>query len=295
LKILVTGASGFIGSQLVKKLADSNHSVTVLKHKQNVDIPSTQVIEADLSESSFSTQDNNYDVVFHLAAATPMEKNKKLVKKINYDGTVNLFNSINDKTKSLVYISGLGVFGEPGDETVTENSPLNPNTEYSKMRLDAQKFLETNCKKNSIPFTVVYLGEVYGNGGWFTTQIIPRIKKNSFKMPKGGEYYRNFVHVDDVVTALIAIVEKNVTNDSFIITDSNPVLFKEFINHICDNLGTKHPGSIPTFLAKAVLGGDFVKLLTTSMKASNAKITKLCQFKYPSHKEGMDVVLAQLK
>ena len=113
-----------------------------------------------------------------------------------------------------------------------------------------------------------------------------------FKIPKSGEYYRSFVHVDDVVSALVAIAEKNAVNETFVVTDSNPVLFKEFINYTCDELGIKHPGSIPTLLAKAVMGGDFVKLLTTSIKTSNAKIAKMIQFQYPSYREGVKAAIS---
>jgi len=295
LKILITGGSGFIGSRLATKLAQKGNTVLGLIHNNKIQDPDVKNIPADLTSTGFTTPDEKFDVVFHLAAATPMEKNKKLVRKINYDGTINLFNQIKDKTKFLVYISGLGVFGDPGNKIVDENTSLEPNTDYAKIRLEAQKFLKTKCNDNSIHFTVAYLGEVYGDGGWFTSQIIDRLKKGSFRMPKSGEYYRCFVNVEDVVNALIAIMEKNAFDESFIITDSNPVLFKDFINFTCDKLGVKHPGSVPTFLANTILGGDFVKLLTTSIKTSNAKISKLYSFQYPSYKEGVESVISKLK
>ena len=294
MKILVTGASGFIGSKLATRLAKSGHDVIGIVH----DHDSTQYIKkerVDLANTSFSLPDVEYDVVFHLAAVTPMEKNRTKIKKVNYDGTVNIFNYLKNRTKFIVYASGLGVFGEPVDKIVNESTPLSPHTDYAQIRLDAQRFLEKNCKDNAISLTVTYFGEVYGNGGWFDSQILQRLQKGRFKLPKSGDYYRSFVHVDDVVNVLATIAEKNIKNESFIVTDSNPVLFKEFINFACDELGIKHPGSIPVFLAKAVLGGDFVKLLTTSIRASNAKIAKIVQFQYPSYKEGIRATLSQIK
>jgi len=293
MKILVTGASGFIGSRLASKLVEKNHSVFGIVHKNNPVNPEIKIINGDLTDSSFSIPDEKFDVVFHLAAVTPMEKNKKIIKKVNYEGTVNFFNQIKGKTDFLVYVSGLGVFGDPGDKIIDEKSPLNPNTDYTKIRLEAQQFLEKKCKDNSIHFSVAYLGEVYGNGGWFTTQIVTRLKKRSFRMPKAGEYYRCFVHVDDVVNSLIAIAESHVHDQSFVITDSNPSLFKDFINFTSDKLGVKHPGSVPMFIAKTVMGGDFVKLLTTSIKTSNGKISKIHRFQYPSYKEGIESFISK--
>jgi nucleoside-diphosphate-sugar epimerase len=146
-----------------------------------------------------------------------------------------------------------------------------------------------------IPFTIAFLGDVYGNGGWFKSMMIERLKKNSFRIPGSGKYYRSFVHVDDVVSALVAIAEKNQTNQSFLVADSTPVMFSEFVNFICTKLGTKQPGTIPAFLAKTALGHDFVTLLTTSVKVSNSKVLQMCNMTYTSYQDGVSAVLSEMK
>lgn len=293
--VLVTGATGFIGGKLVERLVRRGDSVTVLVRSGVFPISQVKVVNGDLTYPDFVFPDDEYDVVYHLAAAWPGEKDKKIQKKVNYDGTVNLFSKVKDKTKFFVYVSGLGIFGDPKESIIDENSGLNPNTEYAKMRLEAQRYLEDACKQQGIPFTVAYLGDVYGNGGWFKSMLIDRLKKGSFRIPGSGNYYRSFVHVDDVVSALVAIAEKNQVNQSFVVTDSNPIVFSEFLNYICTNLGVKLPGTIPVLLAKAVLGSDFVNLLTTSIKTSNAKILKICDFLYPSYQDGINAVLSEMK
>lgn len=293
--VLVTGATGFIGTKLVDKLTGRGDEVTVLVHTGQIQNPKVKVVTGDLTYPDFDFIDDQYDVVYHLAAAWPGEKDKKLQRKVNYDGAVNLFSKIKDKTKFFVYVSGLGAFGDTKESTIDENTSPNPNTDYAKLRLEAQKYLEDNCKQNGIPFTVAYLGDVYGNGGWFKSMMIERLKKGSFKIPGSGKYYRSFVHVDDVVSALISIAEKNQTNQSFVVSDSNPVTFSEFVSFVCSKLGVKTPGTVPAFLAKTMLGADFVTLLTTSVKTSNSKISKICNIAYPSYQEGVSSVISEIK
>jgi len=114
-------------------------------------------------------------------------------------------------------------------------------------------------------------------------------------MPKGGEYYKGFVHVDDAVGSMIAVLENKRFGESFIVANSNPVTFKEFSNFTADQIDAKHPGSVPMFLAKAVLGGDLIKLLTTSMRVSNEKISEIYEFKYSDYKEGIKEIILKLK
>lgn len=294
MKVLVTGGSGFIGKKLVERLVTRGDSVTCLMHSDNTSNPKIKIVKGDLTYPDFLFSDQ-FDVVYHLAAAWPGEKDRKIQRTVNYDGSVNLFSAIKDKTKFLVYVSGLGVFGDTKNKIVDESFGLSPNTEYAKTRLEAQKFLAEGCKQNGIAFSLAYLGDVYGNGGWFKSMMLDRLDKGSFRIPGSGKYYRSFIHVDDAVSALISIVDKNAINESFIVSDSNPVQFSEFVNYVCDKFGLKMPGTIPSILAKAVLGSDFVNLLTASVRTSNTKISKICQLSYPSYREGIEATLLEMK
>jgi len=293
--VLVTGATGFIGSRLVEKLVEKNYKVTSLIRKGKRSHPKSEKIIVDLTDSNLDLPIEKMDCVVHLASHTPLEKNKKILEKVNLGGTKNLFDQIKNKTKSLVYISGLGVYGDPGDKIVDEGFPYNPTTNFVKIRLDAQKFLEKNCNEIGINFSVIHFGDVYGPGGWFYKFLIKRLLKNTFRLPKNGEYYKNYVHIDDAVGSMVAILEKNSKKDIFIVSDPTPAPFREFVDFTADQIGVKHPGGVPVFLAKAILGGDLIKLLTTSMRVSNKKISQIYDFQFSSFKEGIPNVIAELK
>ena len=293
--VLVTGATGFIGSRLVTELINKGYDVTSLIRKGKKGNSKSNIIYGDLTEENIDFKELEFDCVFHLASHTPLEKNKKILEKVNLDGTKKLFEEIKTRTKSIIYISGLGVYGETGDKIIDETQDYNPNTSFVKIRLEAEKYLKENSMQNKIDFAVVHFGDVYGADGWFYEMLVKRLKKNTFRMPKGGDYYKGFVHVHDAVESMISVLEHKSFGESFIVADSMPITFKEFSNFTADQIDAKHPGSVPIFLAKAVLGGDLIKLLTTSMKVSNRKISEIHQFKYPNYKEGIKQVISELK
>ena len=99
MKILVTGAAGFIGSRLAERLISEGNEVYGIIHETSNHIEKLNVITGDLTNDSFDIPNIDFDVIFHLAAATPLVKNKKKQKKINFEGTVNLFEKIKNKNK----------------------------------------------------------------------------------------------------------------------------------------------------------------------------------------------------
>ena len=293
--VLVTGATGFIGSRLVETLINEGYDVTSLVRNGKEGNSKSRIIYGDLTDDKIDFKDSKFDCVFHLASHTPLEKNKKILEKVNLQGTKKLFGEIKDKTNSIIYISGLGVYGETGDKIIDEKQEYNPNTNFVKIRLDAEKYLKDSSSNNKIDFAVVHFGDVYGPNGWFYEMLVKRLQNKTFKMPGGGDYYKGFVHVDDAVGSMIAVFEEKSFGESFIVADSQPATFKEFSNFTADQIDAKHPGSVPTFLAKAVLGGDLIKLLTTSMKVSNEKISKIYKFKYSNYRDGITQVISELK
>ena len=291
-KVLITGAGGFIGSRLVQKLYDCNSQVFSLIRDKEKATHHSHIILADIADPNLKIPDEQFDVVYHLASLTPHEKSKKKLEQVNYRGTKNLFEAVKGKTKKIVYISGLTVF-DSKYEQIEESTPINPDTYYTKLRVMAQRHLEEQCKKNSIRYVTAHIGDiVYGNGGFFMSDMISRLKRNRFRIPGDGMYFKNYIHVDDVAGALIAVGENDTTAQSFVITGSNPAPFKEFVYCIASQLGIKNPGNVPEFLAKIAIGKDIVDLLTRSTKASNHKIQEIYNFKYPKYQDGIKEIFS---
>jgi nucleoside-diphosphate-sugar epimerase len=318
--VLVTGASGFIGSRLVQILGevmskrDIPFEITGLVRQSQGGTGEASahlrgkgltMVPGDLRDPSTfqfgKSMQSGIEVVYHLAAATPESgANRQTLREVNLDGTKNLFGAIQGQVRHFVYVSGVAVF-DPGSDTsriIDEDSPKSRQLEYIKLRLEAEDYLRESCAKSGIDFTVVYFPDiVYGNAGSFRRRFLDSIRKGRFRIPGSGEYHVNFIHLDDAVNILVTIASKRneASNRSFIASDSTPAPFREFVNFIADELGARHPGSVPLLLAKAAVGSELIKMLTRDIRASNRRISALYSFQYPSYKTGISDVVSQYK
>ena len=91
LAVLVTGAWGFVGSRLVDRLVQRGDSVSVLLREGRSTNPNATVERGDITYPDFEFGDDSYDVVYHLAAVWPGEKDRRKQRRVNLDGAVNLF------------------------------------------------------------------------------------------------------------------------------------------------------------------------------------------------------------
>lgn len=303
MKVLVTGASGFIGSVLVDHLASKGHTVTCLirddkkrtKFNHNTEFIVADITDRDKLLQSMSNID--IDTLFHLAAINPLEKDKKVQKRVNIDGMKNVIDAcMKGSVKLFIYAQGTGVYGNTNGEWIDESTPKNPDTDFAKTRHEAEEMLWKANRENGLPVSVAVLGDVYGHSGWFADIVVNKIRDGSFKIPGSGDYYRSFVHVDDVASALTLVAERNAKNSTYIISDDEPVTFAEFVYYVADRLALKRPGKVPALLAKAVLGSDMVKLLTYSVRARNTKAKNELglQLQYPTYREGVADALQRL-
>lgn len=288
--LLVTGATGFVGSHLVRELGSRGHDV--YKLQREVAGSDSRVIQGDITKSLQINGD--FDCVYHLASLTPLERNQKKLYQTNVEGTRHLMDAISNRTKNVVYVSGLGIYGQPGG-IIDEYTPYGPNTKFARMRLEAQQHMKRQCADMQIGFAVAALGDVYGPGGWFRNLLVQRIRNGTMMLPGGGRYRKAFVSVYDVAGSLAAIYESGMKRTSYVIASPEQVRFRTFCDYVADALGVRRPRGAPAFMARVALGADLTKLLCTDTVVSNDVISEIYQFKYPDFRSGVDWCIAQMR
>jgi len=211
MKYLVTGGTGFIGSNLALELIRQGHEVFITGTKDEL-FP--KEFEGKLLQKDFSTLDwkkiGKLDCLFHQAAITnTLNFNKEEMFQINLENSKILFKKvIENDCKNIVYASSTAVYGDT-NPPYKEEGPFNPLNPYAESKLELDKFV-LNLMKEHPDVKIVGLRycNVYGPGeyhkGKMSTmiyQLSKQMQTGNPKIFKHGEQKRDYIYVKDVVTA----------------------------------------------------------------------------------------------
>lgn len=229
-RVLVTGGSGFIGSNLVKALVACECDVTVLDnlssgHRSNLDpFPQVRLIEGDVRDAR-AVRDaiQGASLVFHLAASVGNQRSidSPLVDaEINVLGTLQVLEAARvHHVRKVVTSSSAGIFGELKMLPIREDHPVEPDTPYGSTKLCAEKLCLAYAKLYDLEAICLRYFNVYGPNQRFDAygNVIPifafrMLRREPLTVFGDGEQTRDFVNVADVVQAnLKAAVAENVS------------------------------------------------------------------------------------
>lgn len=224
MKTLVTGGSGFIGSNIVQQLLDHNDEVTILDNLSSGHLPNIEnyikkgevrFIEADVRNvEAVISACKGQDVVYHLAACVGRQKSIDdpiLDSSTNLLGTINVLEGMRQNdVHRIVYSSSAAIFGELVTPVVAENHPQNADTPYGVSKLAAEKMILAYSGIYEIQGICLRYFNIYGKNQRFDLygNVIPifahRIySKEPITIYGDGTQTRDFVNVKDVANANI--------------------------------------------------------------------------------------------
>ena len=221
MNILVTGASGFIGSHLIKKLAAKpDYKVTALARKQG-SMPTknanVKVIECDILDSERIKAIGGFepDVVIHLAAIKEHFKSKTAILSTNIEGTRNLLENFGS-AKQFIFASSTLV------------------TSASDQYSESKKKCEEIIKESGVNYTILRIAPVFGSGDRTNlTRLIELIRDGkAIPIPGDGKQLIQPTHVDDVVEAMASSVLNSECFNKTLVIAGNPITLKEFIDSV---------------------------------------------------------------
>jgi UDP-glucose 4-epimerase len=247
----VTGATGFVGNRLIKKLREGSKKtdIKILSRKQLSDYGA---IVCDLQNDEIP-QDalENMDTVFHIAGITHDMSNASKVKHlyhaVNVVATVKLAElAVCSAVKHFVFVSSVKAGGVGEDNVETK-----PEGVYGRTKREAEIKLLDIGRKSGMHVSIVRPSLVYGAGAKGNLALMRKgIEQGWFPpLPETGNR-RSMIHVDDLVEALLIVAEDERANgEIFIATDGVPKSSRKIYEAICHSVGKEVPKwSVPKFL-----------------------------------------------
>lgn len=263
--ILITGASGFIGSHLTEELVKRKEKVRVLVRnldelgnlndfqeeiKNKIDI-----VEGDLLDTTYLIKAlNGVDKVFHLAAISrPMNIPKEKYFDVNLNGTRNLMEACKkQKIKKVIHISSMSVFGfSRNTSPLTEKSPKLPVSYYGESKKRGEEFARDFCKKNKIKLVVIRPPMVFGPRDFQFLKLFRLINTGCFPLLKKGEAKLEFCYVKNLVNGILLADKYGKNLEDYNISDGETYTIKEVFEKIAEAENKKlFPFSIPIWTVK---------------------------------------------
>ncbi|MEK6856863.1 MAG: NAD(P)-dependent oxidoreductase [Nanoarchaeota archaeon] len=226
MKILVTGASGFVGRNLLDKL--ENYEVNVLSRKK-IPAKDVKVFTGDLFEKEILAEASKVDVVVHLAGIV-----KGNVVKVNYQGTMNLVDAcVANKIKKFIFVSSY-------------NAIL--DTKYGKSKKAAEEYI----KNSGLDYIILRPTVIYGRSNNKDLEtLISILRKFSIALiPGNGKMKLQPLLVDDLINVLLKIIKTDKKNKTYFL-GGEVLSLNEIVDKICKVLSKKPVKiNIPGFIIR---------------------------------------------
>jgi len=260
MKVLVTGATGFIGGHLVDALVKKGYEVRCLvrktSHVQQLTRRGVELAYGDITDmDSLHRVREGIGIVFHLAAIRGERKLPlSMYWEVNVEGTRNMLEAFcRDGAKHFVYVSTIGVLGWVRHPPADERSPYHPEGSYHITKCEAEKLAIEFHKVRRLPVTVIRPVMTYGpDVSGFLFNLARLIKSGKFRQIGDGKNYLHLLDVRNLTQALISVLEKpEAMGQIYIVADNQPITLGEIVTLIADTLKVDIPrGQIPIWLAK---------------------------------------------
>ena len=300
MKLVVTGASGFIGSVLSSRLLDKGHTLTLLTRLAPRDPSTSTKIWRHWTPGTpgdWETILDGADGVINLAGEpiaarrwTAQQKERIVTSRIETTrGLVGAIAKAQQKPKFLLNSSAVGYYGPRGDEPINEDAQVGAGFLAETTR----EWEEEAKKAEPLGVRVICLrtGIVLGREGGALAKMVPPFKFYVGGPPGAGTQWVSWIHMEDEVGLILYLIESSQASGAVNATAPNPVTMKEFCQTLGKVMGRPSWVPVPAFVLRLTLG-EMAEMLLTGQRVIPAAAQKLSyQFRYPTLFEALQACM----
>jgi nucleoside-diphosphate-sugar epimerase len=211
---LILGSSGFVGEELLLHLLNQGVKVIgVDLHSPAIKHPHFLFIQCDIRKLSHMATFQDVSVIHHCASLVPLAHNKSDMYSVNVDGTARILEVFaNQNWDNFLYYSTSAVTGFH-DETISEEAHSHPVEDYGASKLMAENLVKKFCTKNNRHFAILRPRTIVGAGrmGLFELLFSWISRNKNVYLPGPGPELFQMIHIRDLISAVMLIVEKKAT------------------------------------------------------------------------------------
>jgi nucleoside-diphosphate-sugar epimerase len=250
MRVLITGAGGFIGSHLVEQQLRLGRQVTALDlHVESLENlaahPQLTILEGDFADAALTEQYlKDLDICFHLASAhLETDVDEQYFFKVNVQEARDFVQRCCEAgVGRFVHCSSVGVYGDIENPPADEGSECNPDVAYERSKLAGEQAVMEFAREANYPVVVVRPAWVYGPRCPRTVRLFRTIKKGRFFFVGDGKTLRHPIHIDDMTAGFeLAATHPNAPGEVFIMAGPRAVTLVELADEIAAVIGVKKP------------------------------------------------------
>ncbi len=247
-RVLVTGATGFTGVVVTRKLHDAGIKINAIARESSNLEPLSDLgitwFRGDVADKKLIREaTEGVEYIFHIAAAFRDAKSSEAdYHRIHVESSQNLVAQAMKLPdfKRYVHISTIGVHGHIEDPRADENYRFSPGDLYQETKLVAENWLRTFVAENEFPYTIIRPAAIYGPGDRRLLKLFKMAKQPVFPLLGKGKCFYHLIHVDDLSNAIIlAATEPKALGETFIIGNTEPIPIAEIVQTVAETLGRK--------------------------------------------------------
>jgi nucleoside-diphosphate-sugar epimerase len=286
-RILITGVTGFVGSNLVKYFSQFN-DYSLFGHSRNNEKAKQQFrsdkLEVAVEYSASILDQLKIDYVIHLAGIAHDLSNQYKPDDyytVNYEGTKSAYDEfLKSKASKFIFVSSIKAAVDVSTEPVTEEGAPNPVTDYGKSKLKAEQYIQSAPRVAGKNFYILRPAMIHGPGNKGNLNLLYRFVKTGIPFPFGAfENRRSFLSIDNFIFAVEQLLQKEIAPGIYHLADDGFIATNELYKVIAASIGKKPmvlniPKSWILTVASILGKKHLINKLTEDMMVSNKKIIK---------------------